>query len=207
MTLGRLHVLTDFLFQQRYSHAQLAEFAIRGGADVIQFRQKDGDARHRLYELEGVAQAASERGVCVIVNDDPSLALSVGADGVHLGQTDLPIPMARRILGDDCIIGATVTSADQARKAQYEGANYVGFGPVFATASKRSPAKVKGLAGLEETCKAVSIPVIAIAGLTPERVSSVMEAGAYGIAVMTAISTRPNPEAATRRFAEALGIG
>jgi thiamine-phosphate pyrophosphorylase len=207
MTIGRLHVLTDFLFQQRYSHAELAVCAIKGGADTIQYRQKDGDARHRLYELEGVARAASEHGVCLTVNDDPSLALSVRADGVHLGQTDLPIPMARRILGDDCIIGATANSADEARRAQDQGASYIGFGPVFSTASKRSPAKVRGLGGLEKTCKAVSIPVIAIAGLTPERVASVMEVGAHGIAIMTAISTSPNPEEATRRFAEALGIG
>ncbi|MEM1055986.1 MAG: thiamine phosphate synthase [Bacteroidota bacterium] len=209
--LGRLHVLTDFHFQQRRSHASLARLAVAGGADVIQFRHKTGSPRDRWANLVPTVEAVREGGATILVDDDLGLALASGADGVHLGQTDLPIEAARRALdrtasGDGAprIIGATATTAEQARRAETEGATYIGFGPVFATSSKKNPAKVKGLAGLAEAARAVSIPVIAIAGITPERVAPCLEAGAHGVAVMTAVSCALDPEAATAEFREAI---
>ena len=200
MPVGRLHVLTDFVFQQRFANADLAALAVRGGADTIQFRHKVASVRARLHEAERTAEACRTAGVPLLVNDDLALALAVGAAGVHLGQLDLPVAVARRILGPDALIGATVTDAAQARDAEAAGASYLGFGPVFPTQSKRNPASVKGLAGLADACAAVSIPVIAIAGITPERVSAVLDAGAHGVAVMTAITTAADPEAATAAF-------
>lgn len=202
--LGRLHVLTDFVFQQRYGHAALARRLIAGGADVVQFRQKQGGIRAVLHEARLTAAVCRDAGIPLLIDDYVDVALAVGAAGVHLGQDDFPVAEARRLLGTGALIGATATTAAQAREAAAAGADYIGFGPVFPTRSKANPASVKGLAGLEAVCKAVRVPVIAIAGITPERVAPVLAAGAYGVAVMTAITTDPDPEAATRRFRRAL---
>lgn len=204
MPTGRLHVLTDFLFQQRFAHAQIAALAAAGGADTVQFRQKTGTARDRYVEALRTADACRSAGVPLIVDDHLDLALAVGASGVHLGQLDLPIEAARRVLGDGAVIGATVTTVAQARDAEAAGASYLGFGPVFPTRSKRSPVSVKGLDGLAAVCSAVAVPVIAIAGITPERVAPVIEAGAHGVAVMTAVTTAADPQAAAADFRRAL---
>ena len=206
--LGRLHVLTDFHFQQRWTHAELAALAVRGGADVVQFRQKAGTTRDRLANLVPTVQACRQAGATCVVDDHLDLALAAGADGVHLGALDLPIGRARTIAyavrQPGMILGATATTPDDARRAEADGADYVGFGPVFATSSKASPASVKGLAGLERACRAVSIPVVAIAGVTPQRVAPCLDAGAWGVAVMTAVSTAQDPTAATAAFRRAI---
>lgn len=202
--LGRLHVITDFHFQQRLAHACLAEQAIQGGAEVIQFRQKTGTARSKLYELERTAEVCRGHGVLLIVDDHVDLALAAGAGGVHLGQTDLPIAAARAILGPESVIGATASTADEARRAEQDGASYVGYGPVFPTLSKADPLPVRGLQALAAACRAVQIPVIAIGGIRAERVQPVLAAGAHGVAVMTAITTAGDVRAATAAFREAI---
>lgn len=202
--IGRLHVLTDFYFQQRFSHAGLAQLAIDGGADTVQFRQKKGGIRHQIRDARETAAVCARKGVPLIVDDRLDLVLATGAAGVHLGQTDFPVPDARRILPPDTVIGATATNVEQAQRAEEEGAHYIGFGPVYPTASKANPAAVKGIDGLREVCRAVSIPVIAIAGITPKRVVPVLEAGAHGIAVMTAVTTAQDPEQAAAQFRKAI---
>ncbi len=202
--LGRLHVLTDFHLQQRFSHAELARRAVAGGADTIQFRQKAGGVRHKLHEARRVAAVCAEADVPLIIDDHLDVALAVGADGVHLGRRDFPIGEARQILGPGAILGATATTAQHARRAETAGADYVGFGPVFPTRSKDRPAAVKGLRGLTAACRAVDIPVIAIAGITPERVRPALEAGAYGVAVLSGVVCADDPEAAASRFRRAL---
>ena len=206
-TVGRLHVLTDFHFQQRRTHAELAREAAAGGADVVQFRHKTGTARDRLAGLVPTVAACAEAGVPCLVDDHLDLALAAGAAGVHLGALDLPIAYARAVagaLGRPFVVGATATTADAARQAEADGADYVGFGPVFPTGSKANPASVKGLDGLAEACAAVSVPVVAIAGITPERVGPCLDAGAWGVAVMTAVTTAPDPARATAAFRQAL---
>lgn len=178
--------------------------AIRGGASTIQFREKHAPIRHALREARLTTDQCRAGGVPLIVDDRLDLALAVGADGVHLGKEDLPISVARRVLGDGAIIGATATTVEDARRAEGDGASYVGFGPVYPTASKANPASVKGLSGLAAVCAAVGLPVIAIAGITAERVPRVMEAGAHGIAVMTAVTLAPDPIAATAALAAAI---
>ncbi len=200
MPIGRLHVLTDYHFQQRFSHAELARLVIDGGAEVVQFRQKHGMMQHKLRQAHATADVCQEKGIPLLIDDHIDMCFATGADGVHLGQTDFPITEARRVLGPDAIIGATATNVKQAVRAADEGATYIGFGPVFTTRSKKDPAKVKGLQGLAEACQAVAIPVIAIAGITPSRVAPVMEAGAHGVAVMTGITTKANPQEATRHY-------
>lgn len=206
--IGRLHVLTDVLFQRRHTHAELAAAAIAGGADTVQFRQKRGAVRDWLAGLKPTVEVCRAAGVPCVVDDRLDLALAVGAAGVHVGETDLPVAAARAILGrtdgPTRLVGATATTAAAARAAEAAGADYVGFGPVFATASKDNPAAVKGLRGLAEASAAVRIPVVAIAGLTPERVAACLDAGAWGVAVMTAVTTASDVAAATARFRDAL---
>ena len=202
MKIGRLHVLTDYHFQQRFSHAELAKLAVSGGADTIQFRDKGSSIRHALRQAAATAAVCRELQVPLLINDRIDLMLAVEADGVHLGQADLPVNVARAVLGATRIIGATATTTDQARRAEADGADYVGFGPVYPTGSKSNPASVKGLKGLHEVCGSVGIPVIAIAGITADRVMEVLEAGAHGVAVMTAVSKAADPAAAARHFRE-----
>ena len=202
MKIGRLHVLTDYHFQQRFSHAELAGLAVDGGADTIQFRDKGSSIRHTLRQAEATAAVCRERQVPLLINDRLDLTLAVKAAGVHLGQSDLPVDVARAVLGRTRIIGATATTSDQARRAETDGADYIGFGPVYPTSSKSNPASVKGLKGLHEVCGAVGIPVIAIAGITADRIEAVLEAGAHGVAVMTAVSKAADPVAATRHLRE-----
>ena len=204
--VGRLHVLTDFHFQQRRPHAELARLAAAGGADTVQFRHKTGSARDRLANLRPTVAACRAAGVPCLVDDHLDLALVAGADGVHLGALDLPVADARAVLDrwGGGLVGATATTAESARAAEADGADYVGFGPVFPTRSKANPASVKGLAGLERACAAVGVPVVAIAGVTPDRVGPCLDAGAWGVAVMTAVTTAPDVEAATAQFREAI---
>ena len=202
--IGRLHVLTDFYLQQHFSHADLARLAIAGGADLIQFRQKRGGIRNKLIEAKKVQAVCAEAGVPLVVNDHLDIAQAIDADGVHLGQDDLPIEDARRVLGPDAIIGATATKSSQAVKAYKAGADYIGFGPVFATQSKFNRSSVKGLAGLRGSSGAVPIPVIGIAGITSERIGPALEAGAHGVAVLSAVATAADPEGATARIRTAI---
>lgn len=204
--IGRLHILTDFHFQQRLSHKALAEKAILGGADVIQFRQKTGTVRAKLVEALGVVEVCKQYGATTLIDDHLDLAQATGAHGVHLGQDDLPIHHARKVLGPDAIIGATASTHEDALRAEEQGASYIGFGPVFPTHSKANPQPVRGLNGLEAVCRAVSIPVIAIAGITPERIASVLDAGAHGVAVMTAVSLADAPQEAAAALRREIDI-
>lgn len=200
--VGRLHILTDYHFQQRYPHAELAQMAIKGGADTIQFRQKKGLLRHILIEAERTKSVCTLSCVPLIIDDDLSIALAVDASGVHLGLSDMPVTAARRLLGPSRTIGATATTVEQAVAAENCGATYIGFGPVFPTRSKINPTSVKGIRGLSAVCKAVSIPVIAIAGIVPSRLAAVFDAGAHGVAVLSSVVLSPDPTSSTAQFRE-----
>lgn len=197
-------MLTDFLFQQSYTHAALAELAIEGGADVIQFRQKAGPIRHKLYAAHLTAEVCAKNDVPLLIDDHLDIMQAVRAQGIHLGRTDFPIKDARRILGPDVIIGGTGNTMKQAIQAWEEGADYVGFGPIYYSQSKANVADIQGVKALEEVCKAVSVPVIAIAGIKVDKVEEVLDTGAYGIAIMSAISTHHDPRAATSAFRKAI---
>ncbi len=204
-SIGRLHVLTDFHLQQDHPHADLARLAIRGGADTIQFRQKHGGVQNQLVEARQVAAVCSDASTPLIVDDRLDIAQAIGADGVHLGQKDFPVDAGRSVLGTEFLIGATATKPGQAAEAYELGADYIGFGPVFPTTSKRNPKSVKGPDGLARACEAVPIPVIAIGGITHDRVRAALEAGAHGVAVLSAVATATDPERATARFRAAIG--
>jgi thiamine-phosphate pyrophosphorylase len=178
--------------------------AIRGGADSIQFRQKHGGIQNLLIEARTVAQVCRDASIPLIVDDRVDVMQAVAAAGVHLGQRDFPVDEARALLGPEATIGATATKRHQVVEAYEKGADYVGFGPVFPTTSKRNPKSVKGPEGVHEASEAVPIPIIAIGGITHDRIRPALEAGAHGVAVLSAVCTAKNPERATARFRAAI---
>ena len=194
-----LYVITDEKVGLGRSHTFLAEEALKGGATVIQLRDKEKSARE-LYEI-GVKlrEITKKYGALFIVNDRLDIALAVGADGVHLGMNDLPISVARRIAGDNFIIGASASSPEEAVLAEKEGANYIGAGSVFETSSKED-VRVIGLEGLRAIVKATSLPVVAIGGINRDNVRDVMRTGVKGVAVISAVVSKEDVRSAAEEL-------
>jgi thiamine-phosphate pyrophosphorylase len=205
--IGRLHVLTDTELQSRFTHVELARMAINGGADTVQFRQKTGATREMIKICQEMKRLCADAYVTFIVNDRVDVAIASEADGVHLGQDDFPIPLARQLLGETRIIGGSAVNLEEARHCVSEGADYIGFGPVYPTTSKDDAGPVTGIALLEEAVKAISIPIIAIGGVTVDNTLEVIRAGAQGIAVISAVCCQENPEQATRDLSQVLQSG
>jgi thiamine-phosphate pyrophosphorylase len=205
--IGRIHVLTDTELQGRFSHVELARLAIAGGADTIQFRQKTGSTRDLIRVARDMKRACEEAGATFLVNDRVDVAIASGADGVHLGQADFPIPMARELLGEGRIIGGSASTLEEARKCLAEGADYIGFGPVYPTGSKADAAPASGVDLLAEVSGTAGRPVIAIGGIGIANLPEVLRAGAHGIAVISAVCCQADPAGATRALRQALEAG
>ncbi len=204
-SIGRLHVITDESLQDRWSHIELARLAVSGGADSVQFREKrNGELSGLVSLVRAIRHEAKSGGARVIVNDRVDVALASGADGVHLGSDDLGPDRARRELGESAIVGATANNLKQAMEASMLPVDYLGVGPVFGTTSKSNPAPALGLDLLERIVEAVEIPVIAIGNISVSMVSEVLGAGAYGIAVLSAVVLADDPAKATAGFSEAI---
>jgi thiamine-phosphate pyrophosphorylase len=199
--LDRLHlcVITDPGLAGR-DHAAIAAAAVAGGADMIQLRDKAGDVRALLPQARAIQAHCRAHGAIFIVNDRLDLALAAGADGVHIGQDDLPAEAARHLLGPGKILGVSTHSREQAEAALAAGADYIGFGPMFATGTKETGYTPRGLAGLQEVRAAVRLPILAIGGITLERAADVIIAGATAPAVISAIVAAPDIAAAAAAF-------
>jgi hydroxymethylpyrimidine kinase/phosphomethylpyrimidine kinase/thiamine-phosphate diphosphorylase len=174
--------------------------ALSGGVSVLQYRNKEKDYPSRLAEGRVLGQLCASRGVTFIVNDDPLLAAELDADGVHLGQDDGNIVEARRILGKGKIIGVSTHTAQEAVRAEAQGADYVGFGAIYPTGSK-NVRHIPGPAQLEPVKASISIPVVAIGGLTRDNTCPVIDAGADGVAVISSILSHPEPGLAATEMA------
>jgi thiamine-phosphate pyrophosphorylase len=205
--IGRLHVITDTELQDLFSHVELARMAIAGGADTVQFRQKEGSTRKMIQTAREMKHLCASAGVTFIVNDRLDVAIASESDGVHLGQDDFPIPLAREILGENKIIGGSAVTLDEARKCLEESADYVGFGPVYPTTSKADAGPVSGINLLKEVIDKVSLTFIAIGGVNKDNALEVIRAGAQGIAVISAVCCQQDPEKATRELFQALKAG
>lgn len=198
--IGKLHVLTDTDLQNSFSHIELAELAIAGGADTIQFRQKSGETLQLIRVAEQIQALCKRAGAHFIVNDRVDVAIASQADGVHLGQGDFPIPLARKLLGEHAIIGGSAGNEEEARKCLLEGADYIGFGPVYPTSSKEDAGPASGLELLSQVVQKIPRPIIAIGGINKDNILLVKKTGAYGIAVISAVCCEKDPEEATRRL-------
>ena len=202
MTIGRLHVITD----TRSGRDPLAvvSAAVEAGAHVVQVRGK-GLTDRELYDLTcRVLEVCVRHGATCVVDDRLHVALAAGAHGAHVGEHDLPVRAARRVLGVTLVLGATARDAATALAHQQAGASYLGVGPSYATMTKGGLPPPLGPEGVAAVAAAVEVPVVAIAGVTAARVRELMAAGAHGVAVIGAISDAVDPHAATEELLRAL---
>jgi thiamine-phosphate pyrophosphorylase len=196
--IGRFHVLTDTCLQTQFSHLELAELAIAGGADTIQLREKARGTREMIRVAEQIQALCKQAGVTFIVNDRVDVAIAARADGVHLGQEDFPIALARDLLGEEAIIGGSAGNMEEARQCLLEGADYIGFGPVYFTTSKEDAGPAGGLDLLKQVVKEIPRPIVAIGGITRANAPQVIQAGGHGIAVISAVCCQKDPAEAAR---------
>lgn len=196
--IGVLHVITDTTLQSRFTHAELAELAIGGGADTVQFRQKHGTTRELIAIAQSMQAVCEQHKVPLIVNDRADIALAVGAAGAHFGQDDMPVSIGRQILSTNTIIGASARTEEKILAAISEGADYIGFGPIYGTTSKSDAEMAKGLDRLRRMCDIAACPVIAIGGITVQTAGDVIRTGAHGLAVISAVCAHPEPAVAAQ---------
>lgn len=183
-----------------------ARAAIEGGARVVQVRWKDGSAGAVLEAARRVVELARGRAL-VIVNDRADLALLAGADGVHVGHEDLPVAEARRLLGPERLVGRTCRTFEEARRAVAEGADHVGFGPMFETRSKELGVPPRPLSALREVAAGLGAPVVAISGITLENIGTIAAAGAACAAVIGDLFERGDARARARELQAAFEAG
>ncbi len=201
-----VYLVTDAALSEGRSTPEIVEAAIEGGVDIVQLREKDRSAndRYRLgLELRERTEAAE---VPLIVNDRIDIAEAIDADGVHLGDDDLPISVARELLGPNAILGRSVSTPEAAREAERAGADYLGVGSVYGTTSKETDSEQSeiGLDRVRAIREATTLPFVGIGGVTPENAADVVSAGADGVAVISAITGAEDPENATRRLSDAV---
>ncbi|MGE3856120.1 MAG: thiamine phosphate synthase [Dehalococcoidia bacterium] len=205
LVIPRLQVITDESVQTAHSHAALAELAARGGADAVQFREKrPWTTRQRIEVARACLDACRAHGALLLVDDFADVALAVGADAIHLGRNDLDVATARRIVGEGVVIGGTANSYEEATRVWATDIDYIGVGPIYGTRSKANPAPDMGLETLARICADSPVPVVAIGSITAERIPEVIAAGAYGVAVLSAVVAADDPVEATRRCRVAL---
>lgn len=181
--------------------------AVAGGASVVQYRATTG-TRRELYETALLLrEQLRASGVPLIINDHLDLALAVDAEGLHIGQNDLPVAVARRLLGPEKLLGLSITAPDQLADVDFEAVDYLGVGPVFATSTKSDAAPALGLDALAAIAARSPLPVVAIGGISSERAGAVFAAGAAGVAVVSALSLARNPREAARELRAARGRG
>lgn len=178
--------------------------AVRGGATVVQLRDKDAGDAELVEQGRALKAALTGSGVPLIVNDRVEVARAVGADGVHVGQSDAAAAAAREALGPNAIVGLSVQTVAHAARVDAAVVDYVGVGPVFATGTKPDHAAPSGFAGLAAVCRVAPVPAVAIGGLGAVHAFQVLATGAMGLAVVSAICAADDPECATRAIAEAL---
>jgi thiamine-phosphate pyrophosphorylase len=198
-----LYVILDSTYLRKGNPEWLAAEVCEGGATVIQYRAKGEDDSFHRENLHPIRRITQHYTIPLVINDDLELALRYGADGIHLGQADLPIKEARKRGGDDFIVGATVRSTTEAIRAIEHGADYLSVGSMFHTVTKED-IRIVGPDILEEICHISSIPTIAIGGITRERLGEVLSRGPHGVAVVSSILDSPDPRSAARRMRDAI---
>ncbi|MCQ2056373.1 MAG: thiamine phosphate synthase [archaeon] len=190
-------VVTDDKLSNGLSHVEVARLSYEGGADIVQLRVKDNDPRFLDWAIK-ISRISRSLHKLFIVNDNVDIALLSEADGVHVGQSDMPVKHIRKLVPKDFIIGVSVGNIEEAVKAEKDGASYVALSPVFDTLSKSNIGPGKGIGMLAMIRKVIKIPLIAIGGIKRENVASVIGAGADGVAVISAVVSRKDIPAAVK---------
>lgn len=194
-----LYFITDRKLSRR-GDVEDVRAALAGGVRVVQYRQKDLPTRGLIVEAFKLRKPCAKNNALFLVNDRVDVALAVGADGVHLGQDDMPLASARKILGKKSIIGVTVHNVGEAVAAEKGGANYLGVSPIFATATKADAGKPGGLALLREVKSKVKIPCVGIGGINEGNMMDVLSAGADGVAMISAIVVKDDVAGTVKRI-------
>jgi thiamine-phosphate pyrophosphorylase len=186
----------------RLDPVETSRLALQGGARLLQWRDKRREKGEQLAEARAIRELCRDHHATFIVNDHADLALAVGADGVHLGQHDLPVEAVRPFVPPDFIVGVSTNNADEARRAQAAGASYIAIGAIFPTASKE-PERTRPASRerLREVKAAVDVPVVAIGGINASNIDEVLAAGADAVAVISAVCSADDPREAARRLA------
>jgi len=205
-----LYLVTDRSLSRERSTLEIVKSGVAGGVTCVQLREKNCSTRKFIKEALSVKEFLKEAlsvkeflktsNIPLIINDRVDVAQAVQADGVHLGQTDMPFAMAKVILKDSMIIGISVESLEDAIRAEKDGADYIGISPIFSTPTKSDTAPPLGLEGLKEISKAVSLPKVAIGGLNRKNAGEVILNGADGIAVVSAIVSADDPRKAAEEL-------
>lgn len=202
-----LYLVTDRSLARGRTSEAIVRAAIRGGISCVQLREKNCSTRDFLEEAHILKDILEPHKIPLIINDRIDIALAVKADGVHLGQSDMPISYARKIVGGNMIVGISAESVADAVAAEKQGADYIGISPVFATATKNDIAPPLGLEGVRQIREAVKLPLVGIGGINANNSHLVFQAGADGIAVVSAIVSADCPESATTELKSTIQRG
>ncbi len=201
-----LYLVADVDYAPGKDVVALAVAAVRGGVTIVQLRAKGSETRGFLELATRMASALKRRSVPLIINDRVDIALACGADGVHLGQDDMPLDAARKLLGGVKIIGVSANTLKEAREAERLGADYVGLGPIYATTTKDTDLPVLGPEGIRRMRQKIGIPIVAIGGINAGNAAAVMKAGAAGVAVVSAILGAPDVRLAAADLKKVLSV-
>ena len=195
-----LYVVTDSDLSKGRTDAEVARLAYEGGADAVQLRMKHSDGREMLEQAMEIRKVADEFCKFFFVNDRVDIAMASGADGVHLGQTDMPLEKARDLMGETAIIGVSVDNVEQAIAAAEGGADYIGVGSIFRTNTKPDAKQSVGLGAIYEIRQAVDIPIVAIGGINRGNIQDVIRAGADSAAVVSAVVAQDDIKASAHEL-------
>lgn len=199
----RLYAVTDSRWLNGRSLATVVADALIGGVTMVQLRDKAASTLDLARQARDLAAVCRVANVPLVINDDIEAVKMSGVDGVHVGQSDISCAHARKVLGDDAIVGVSVQTVGQAKEAEQAGASYLGVGAIFATATK-TDADLVSLDMLAEICRAVSIPVVAIGGIDDGRISELSGTGIDGVAVVSALFASSDVKAAARQLRDAV---
>jgi thiamine-phosphate pyrophosphorylase len=197
-----LYLVTDRKLSLGRSLLDVIKPAVEGGVTVVQLREKEVDSREFYREALGIKEYLDSRDIPLIINDRVDIALAIDAAGVHLGQEDLPIVVARKILGPGKIIGASVFTPDEAMQAEAMGADYLGLSPIFVTSTKPELTSQLGVEGIGPIRRATRLPLVGIGSMNETNAFSVIRAGLDGIAVVSAICCKPDACAAAEKIVQ-----
>jgi thiamine-phosphate pyrophosphorylase len=193
-----LYLVTDRSLSLGRSNFDIIRAAVAGGVTLVQLREKEATTRAFYEEGLKIREFLGEHNIPLIINDRLDIALALDADGVHMGQDDMPVAVARKILGADKIIGASVFNAAEAREAEAAGADYLGLSPIFVTSTKPDLTVQVGIDGIAPIRQAVRLPLVGIGSMNAGNAFAAIRAGLDGVAVVSAICSHPDPEAAAR---------
>jgi thiamine-phosphate pyrophosphorylase len=202
-----LYLVTDRDLSMGRSLDWVVEKAVKGGVTIVQLREKDLETRDFIEEAQRIQKILKPYNIPLLINDRVDVALAIGADGVHLGQSDMPYHMARKILGNEAIIGLSVESIEQAKEANLYDVDYIAISPVFTTPTKEELTQELGIEGVKEITRLSKHPAVGIGSIKAHNAQDIIQAGADGVAVVSGICSADDPEKAASELREKVQQG